>query len=221
MNADLPPAAVSHATKSAMLDALAARVSVCTACALAQTRTQTVFGEGNPESPLVLVGEGPGQQEDESGRPFVGRAGILLDECMLANGITRKHVYICNVVKCRACIIENGRARNRQPAPAEMAECYPWLSAQLEILKPLVVLSLGAPSAKTLIRSDFRMLQERGRWFDTCAFSRHVMAALHPAYVLRQGGAEFDRCRRTLIDDIAEARRKVIEAKRQPPLSLL
>ncbi|MCX6360864.1 MAG: uracil-DNA glycosylase [Armatimonadetes bacterium] len=207
-------------THAARLEALAVRVAGCTACPLAATRTQTVFGEGNPDAPLGIVGEGPGEQEDQTGRPFVGRAGMLLDECLLANGITRRHVYICNVLKCRACIIEGGRARNRPPAPEEMRACYPWLTEQLGILRPLVILSVGAPSAKTLIDPDIRMLQHRGQWRDGGAFCRHIMAVLHPAFILRHGGDEFQRFRQMLIDDIGSARRKVIEAKKQPQPTL-
>ena len=82
---------------------LAERASVCVACGLSRTRTHVVFGEGNPNAPLMLIGEGPGQNEDATGRPFVGRSGVLLDECLKENGITRKHVYLANVVRCRAC----------------------------------------------------------------------------------------------------------------------
>lgn len=207
-------------THADSLEALAARVAACTRCPLAATRTQTVFGEGNPDAPLVIVGEGPGEQEDQTGRPFVGRAGMLLDECLLANGITRRHVYICNVVKCRACIIEGRRARNRPPTPDEMAACYPWLTEQLGILRPLVILSVGAPSAKTLIDPAFQIMRQRGQWRDGGAHCRHIMAVLHPAFILRHGGEEFERLRQTLIDDIGSARRKVIEAKKQPQPAL-
>ena len=118
-------------TNEIKLTEIAERVAACTSCGLSQSRTQTVFGEGNPASPMVIVGEGPGQQEDLSGRPFVGKSGQLLDECLAANKINRKHVYICNVVRCRACDIENGRARNRPPTPEETASCRPWLAETL------------------------------------------------------------------------------------------
>ncbi|NLH98590.1 MAG: uracil-DNA glycosylase [Chthonomonadales bacterium] len=199
---------------------LAAEASTCTACPLADTRTNVVFGEGNPDAPLVFVGEGPGAQEDATGRPFVGRAGKLLDECLLENGMTRKHVYICNVVKCRACIIEGSSVQNRAPRPAEISACSPWLERQLAILRPIVIVCLGGPSASTLIHSGFRMLQERGKWFETSPFAPYIMAALHPAYILRQAGPAYTAARSSLVQDIASARLKVIEARKSPPKTL-
>lgn len=201
------------------IEELRARCMDCTRCALADTRKNVVFGEGNPESPLVIVGEGPGATEDATGRPFVGRAGALLDECLAACKISRKHVWICNVVKCRACIIENGRARNRPPAPDEISTCTYWLEQQIEIIQPLVILSLGAPSAKFIIKKDFKMTQERGIVYPT-KFARHAIAALHPAYILRQAGETFDGGKSLLVADIEAARRQVIEARKEPKTSL-
>jgi uracil-DNA glycosylase len=195
------------------------QVEVCERCELSRTRTNVVFGEGNPESPLVFVGEGPGANEDATGRPFVGRAGQLLDAVLLENSMTRKHVFICNVVKCRACIIEECRNRNRAPSPVEVNTCLPWLEAQLRIMKPLVIVCLGAVAAKQIIHSNFRMTQERGQWFES-KYCCHVTAALHPAYVLRQFGDGFAAARESLVADIGAARRKVIEAKKETRLTL-
>lgn len=192
----------------------------CTACHLSQTRTKVVFGEGNPKAPLVFVGEGPGQQEDATGRPFVGRAGALLDECLLECRLTRKHVYICNVVKCRACEIENGRARNRAPRPDEIEACFHWLDQQLRLIAPLVIICLGAPSANTLIHKNFRMLQERGTWFNSSLYARYIMATLHPAYILRQDAEGYASGRAQLIGDIESARKKVAAARKETPTTL-
>src|SRR5438445_5903745 len=125
-------------SKEERLGELAEAASVCTACDLASSRTKVVFGEGNPEAPLVFVGEGPGQNEDATGRPFVGRAGALLDECLRENSITRKHIYLCNVIRCRACVREAGRINNRPPTPLETAACAPWLEETIRIVQPLV-----------------------------------------------------------------------------------
>lgn len=201
------------------IDELGAKAINCQACELCETRTNVVFGEGNPETPLVLVGEGPGANEDATGRPFVGRAGQLLDQVLRENGITRKHIYICNVIKCRASITENGSVRNRPPKTSEVASCLPWLQQQLEIIKPVVILCLGAPAANVIIHKDFRMTKERGIWYSS-SYANYAMAALHPAYVLRQDGDTFGEARRSLVEDIASARQKVIEAKREPKLSL-
>lgn len=192
---------------------------ICSNCELCQTRTNVVFGEGNPDTPLVIIGEGPGANEDATGRPFVGRAGSLLDEVLKENGITRNHVYIANVVKCRACVTENGSTRNRPPRTNEMAACLPWLERQLEIIRPLVILCLGAPSANTIIHPNFKMTQERGQFFES-KYTKHAIAALHPAYVLRQHGEVFDQMRATLVADISAARKKVIEAKKEPKAEL-
>jgi DNA polymerase len=202
------------------LNLLGDQARSCTACALSQSRNKVVFGEGNPESPLVFVGEGPGQQEDASGRPFVGRAGALLDECLRECGMSRKHVYICNILKCRACLVENGRVQNRPPRIDEVDACSRWLDEQLRILNPLVIVCLGGPSANHLIHRNFRIMAERGQWFTTCRYSRYAIAALHPAFILRQEGPAYESSRRLLIDDIESARRKVIEAKKEPPVSL-
>ena len=193
--------------------------SECTRCGLANTRRNVVFGEGNPNSPLMIIGEGPGQNEDKTGRPFVGRAGALLDEALAACRISRQHVFICNVIKCRACITENGRNRNRPPAPLEIETCTPWLEKQIAIIRPLVILSLGAPSAKFIIKKDFKMTQERGNFYPS-KYAKYAIAALHPAYILRQMGETYDGGKSLLIADIEAARKKVIEAKSEPALSL-
>ncbi|GBC93607.1 hypothetical protein HRbin15_02107 [bacterium HR15] len=190
------------------------RAKVCIACHLAQTRTHVVFGEGNPRSPLVLVGEGPGEQEDLTGRPFVGRAGALLDRALREAGMGRQHVYICNIIKCRAFTIENGRARNRPPTADEIQACTPWLDAQLTIIRPLVIVCLGGPAASVIIHKNFRIMQERGQWF-TSRWAPAAIAALHPAYILRQAGPAFDRAYALLVEDLKAARAKVIELKQR------
>lgn len=190
----------------------------CVKCGLSTTRTNVVFGDGNPETPLVIVGEGPGQNEDATGKPFVGRAGMLLDEVLRENQLTRKYIYITNVIKCRACITENGRTRNRPPSTLEIQTCLPWLEQQLAIIQPLVILCLGAPSANNIIHKDFKMTQERGIFFES-KYAKYAVAALHPAYILRQAGQTFELARRQFSEDIAAARRKVIEAKKEARVS--
>ena len=201
------------------MDELRAEAMECRKCELYKTRTTVVFGEGNPVTPLVIIGEGPGATEDATGRPFVGRAGQLLDQALRENGITRKHVFICNVVKCRASVTENGSIRNRPPSTSEIQMCLPWLQKQLEIMQPLVILCLGAPSANQIIHKDFKMTKERGQFFET-TYAKYAIAALHPAYVLRQDAENFQAARASLVQDIAAARMKVIEAKKEPKLNL-
>ncbi len=196
-----------------LLAEVEARAKQCVACPLAHTRTNVVFGEGNPRAPLVLVGEGPGEQEDATGRPFVGRAGALLDKALREAGMARRHVYICNIVKCRAYVIENGRARNRPPTAEEIQACSTWLDAQLTIIKPLVIVCLGGPAASTLIHKNFKIMQDRGKWFSN-RYAPAVIAALHPAYILRQAGEAYEKAYRSLVDDLIAARERVKELRR-------
>lgn len=186
------------------LDVLADQARSCTDCPLAERRRNVVFGEGNPQSPLVLVGEGPGDTEDATGRPFVGRAGQLLDKALAENGLSREHVYICNTVKCRACDWSTGKPVNRAPTPEETEACRRWLVPQLEIITPKVILCVGAPSAKNLIKKDFRITQERGKYFP-CGFAKTAIATLHPAYILRQMNISGDGGYSLLVADIARA----------------
>lgn len=198
------PAPKSNPEIEARLAEIASAASVCVACPLAARRTKVVFGEGNPASPLVLVGEGPGETEDLTGRPFVGRAGQMLDRALIDNGLSREHVYICNTVKCRACDWEGGKARNRAPLPEEVKACRRWLEPQLAAIAPEVILCVGAPSAKNLIKPDFKITAERGRYFP-CAYARTALATLHPAYILRQSSATHDGGYSLLVADIGRA----------------
>lgn len=206
-------------SKAERLAEVAARASVCVACALSRTRSHVVFGEGDPEAPLLLIGEGPGQNEDATGRPFVGRSGMLLDECLRENSITRKHIYLTNVIRCRACALEAGRYRNRVPTAEEVEACSPWLRQTLDIIQPLVILCLGGPAASLVIHKNFKIMQDRGKWFAS-RYARYTIATLHPAFVLRQEGDAYETTRRTLVADIAAARQQVIEARREPSRTL-
>jgi DNA polymerase len=211
--------AVGQPGKTERLAVVAAQAAVCVACGLAKTRNRVVFGEGNPEAPLMLIGEGPGQNEDSTGRPFVGRAGVLLDACLKENGITRKHIYITNVVRCRPTLVEAGAVKNRPPTPEEVRACSNWLEQTIEIIQPLVILCLGAPAANAIIHKGFKMTQHRSQWFES-KYVRYAMASWHPAYILRQEGEAYEAARRALVNDIAAARQKVIEAKREPKMTL-
>lgn len=215
----IPVAAVatvaSAEEKAARLAEVRTQALPCTRCDLSRTRTNVVFGEGNPNAPLVFVGEGPGENEDATGRPFVGRAGKLLDEVLRRNGMTRDHVYICNVVKCRAADMVSGRYQNRPPTPDEISSCQPWLEEQMRTIKPLVVVCVGGPAANTIIHKGFRITSERGKWFDNSGYAPWAMAVFHPAYILRLDGPSYGAALETLVEDIGKARQKVIEVKRQ------
>jgi len=195
---------------------LARQVSVCTKCDLALNRTNTVFGTGDPFSPLMLVGEGPGENEDATGLPFVGRAGKLLDDILGAVDLTRNDVYLTNTVKCRAAVEEGGRRKNRPPRAGEIRACNPYLQGQMEAVKPEIILCLGAPAAKTLIDKDFRITRDRGKWYEVNGVK--AMATFHPAYVLRQRGDDLQTAKRAVWRDIQEVYdeyRKAMERRSQ------
>lgn len=173
------------------LEALRERALSCQGCALAERRTNVVFGEGDASSPLMLIGEGPGEQEDLSGRPFVGRAGKLLDDALEAAGVGRARVYIANTVKCRAADWSSGKPVNRAPTDEEALACRQWLIPQIAAIRPFAILCVGAPSAKNLIKKDFKITRERGVFFP-CEFAKVALATLHPSYVLRQANVNKD-----------------------------
>jgi DNA polymerase len=179
---------------------LARQVSVCTRCDLALNRTNTVFGTGDPYSPLMLVGEGPGENEDATGLPFVGRAGKLLDDILAAVNLTRQDVYLTNTVKCRAAVEEGGRMKNRPPRAGEIRACNPYLQSQMEAVKPEIILCLGGPAAKTIIDKDFRITKDRGKWYEVDGMK--TMATFHPAYVLRQRGDDLQTAKRAVWKDV-------------------
>jgi DNA polymerase len=183
---------------------LRSRALVCTACPLSERRTNVVFGEGDPKSPLVLVGEGPGENEDKQGRPFIGRAGQLLDRALVDAGLTREMVYITNTVKCRAADWSTGKPVNRAPTELEAVTCREWLVPQLATIAPKVILCIGAPSAKNLIKKNFQITKERGKYFP-CEFAKTAIATLHPAYILRQANISGDGGYSLLVADIARA----------------
>lgn len=146
--------------------------------------TNLVWGEGDADSSLVLVGEAPGAQEDRLGRPFVGAAGQLLDQELQLAGIPRDGVYITNIVKCRPTVYVEGRKTNRSPTAREVATWRDVLMRELEIISPAVILCLGAVAASVLIHPGFAMKAERGQWFDG-PLGMRVMATFHPAFLLR------------------------------------
>ena len=184
------------------LEELARQVSVCTKCDLSLSRTNTVFGTGDPHSPLMLVGEGPGENEDATGLPFVGRAGKLLDDILAAVELTRQDVYITNLVKCRPTVEEGGRTRNRQPKTGEINACNPYLQAQIDAVKPQIILCLGSPAAKNLIDKNFKITRDRGKWYDRETYK--TMATFHPAYILRQSGEDLQNTKRLVWKDVQD-----------------
>jgi uracil-DNA glycosylase len=169
--------------KIASLNAIRERVRACTKCAhLACSRTQTVFGVGNPDADLMFIGEAPGMDEDQQGEPFVGRAGQLLTKILKAMNFTREDVYIANILKCRPNT-PPGSFGNRPPTPTEMQTCRPYLVEQIEIIQPSVLVALGAVAVDGLLGMRRTMRELRGRWHTYNGIP--LMITYHPAYLLR------------------------------------
>src|SRR6185369_7115839 len=164
----------------------------CRACPLWKTGTQTVFGEGSLHAKVILVGEQPGNDEDLAGKPFVGPAGKLLDKALVEAGIKRDEVYVTNVVKHFKWEPKGKRRIHKKPSGKEIAACRPWLEAELEVLKPKVLVCLGATAAQALLGKDFKVSKRRGEFVDS-ELAEHVIATVHPSSILR---AQDDKTRR-------------------------
>ena len=156
----------------------------CTACDLYKCGTQTVFGEGRGQARAMLVGEQPGDSEDKAGRPFVGPAGKLLDKALLAAGIDRKLVYVTNVVKHFKWVPRGKRRLHEKPNAREIAACRPWLEAELTVVKPELLVCLGATAAQALLGKSFRVMQMRGEILKH-ELAQAIMATVHPSSILR------------------------------------
>ena len=170
------PAMRDRAADVAALEALAVAASTCRRCGLCETRTTVVFSSGDRRARLMLVGEGPGAEEDKQGLPFVGRAGELLNKILEAIGLPREAVYVANVVKCRP-------PGNREPLPDEVASCRAYLEAQIDLVQPDLLVALGRVSAQTLLGNDSSLTRMRGEWHEVRGIPLRV--TYHPAALLR------------------------------------
>jgi DNA polymerase len=165
----------------------------CTRCQLASGRTTVVFGEGDPNADLMIIGEGPGRDEDLQGRPFVGRSGQLLDRLLLEElGFQRSQVFVTNTVKCRP-------PGNRDPLPEEIASCRPWLDAQIELIKPKVLLTLGNFATKLLLGTNAGIRSVRGKVYPGGPGGALIVPTFHPAAALRGGGEVVAQMRADLV----------------------
>ena len=161
-------------------------IGECQKCSLCQTRKHTVVGKGNPAAKLMFVGEAPGEQEDLQGLPFVGAAGKLLDQYLIACDISMEDVYICNILKCRP-------PHNRDPLPEEEDACMEHLRNQVRLIRPKIIVCLGRIAAKRMIDADFRITANHGRWYEKGAF--RMMAVYHPSALLRDPAKREDMLR--------------------------
>jgi len=185
--------------KEELLEEIRQEVERCTLCPLAKSRTQTVFGEGNPDALIMFIGEAPGEDEDRSGRPFVGKAGQLLTKILLSVGIQREEVYIANMVKCRP-------PGNRTPTLEEVEACFPYLEAQIAIVNPSVIVTLGSVSTGYLLGTKEPMSKLRGQWFDWRGGKR-IFPMFHPSFLLRHESRAPGSPKYLTWQDIQEVRR--------------
>jgi DNA polymerase len=195
---DLPPSPpLSREARIARMDweELTAEARQCQACGLCATRTQVVFGVGNRQAEWLVIGEGPGADEDQQGEPFVGRAGKLLNPMLLAIGLRREQAYITNIVRCRP-------PENREPAPEEAAKCRPFLERQIELIQPRIILAVGRIAAQNLLNTDTPIGKLRGQAHRFGPARIPVVVTYHPAYLLRS-----PREKRKAWDDLRLARR--------------
>ncbi len=183
------PSAAPLLPASRTLDALRDAAAGCQACHLWQVGTQTVFGEGREEAKVMLVGEQPGDHEDVEGKPFVGPAGALLDRGLEAAGIDRSEAYVTNVVKHFKWKAAGKRRLHQKPNAEEIGACKPWLMAEIEVVRPQVVVCLGATAAQALLGRSFRVTQQHGQWADW-PHEPKITATVHPSSILRAPDAE-------------------------------
>ena len=185
-------------------EALRQQCMNCRACALAQTRTNVVFGVGTPEAEVLIIGEAPGANEDAQGKPFVGRAGRLLDDMLAMIGLDRSRIYITNSVKCRP-------PQNRDPLNTEKEACRGYLRRQVELMRPKIIVCLGRISAMEIIKEDFKITQEHGQFFERGGIQ--MMALYHPAALLRD-----PRKKPETFEDLKRLQQKIREICDHTPL---
>jgi DNA polymerase len=187
------------------LEQLREEAANCRACPLWQTGTQTVFGEGPEDAPLMFVGEQPGDQEDKEGRPFVGPAGRIFDNALEEAGIDRAESYVTNAVKHFKWEARGKRRIHAKPTWSETMACRPWLEAEIEVVRPKVLVCLGATAAQSLLGKQFRVTKQRGEWIES-DWAEHVTATIHPSAILRQRD---DESRRTEMERFVADLKKV------------
>lgn len=202
--ADFLPARISLAS-------MRAAAQVCRGCDLYRNATQAVFGEGKKTAPLMLIGEQPGNDEDLAGHPFVGPAGRILDQGLAEAGIDRAAAYVTNTVKHFKWTPSGNRRLHVKPNAREVRACVPWLEQEIAVVKPRVIVCLGATAAQALLGSAFRITAQRGQVLSIAAAER-VMATVHPSSILRQRGSE-DRARemRAFVADLAKVAKLLAE----------
>ena len=198
--------------KSLSLPSLKTAAADCRACDLWKKGTQTVFGEGRRQAKLMFIGEQPGNEEDLTGKPFVGPAGRLFDEALAEAGIDRRQAYVTNVVKHFKWEPRGKRRIHKKPNSLEIAACHPWLEAEDALIKPEIIVALGATAAQTLLGSKFRVTKQRGEFLES-TLATYVMATVHPSSILRAPDDETRRLEyRRFVDDLKKLSQVISKA---------
>jgi DNA polymerase len=193
--------------------ALRRAAATCRGCDLYKNATQTVFGEGPRRSPLILLGEVPGDEEDKEGRPFVGPAGRLLDEALEEAGLSRDEVYITNAVKHFRWEPRGKRRLHKKPTARQIEACRPWLQAEILVTRPSAIVCLGATAAQSMLGRDFRLTKQRGKFFPS-EYGAWVTATYHPSAILRSPEREARRrMRGEFVDDLQQVVKRMRAAK--------
>lgn len=202
-----------------VMEQLRAQGLACTRCDLYASGTQVVWGEGDPQAQVMLIGQGPGEQEAKAGRPFVGPSGEVLNEALATVGIDRGRLWITNTIKHWATAInERGTKVNRDPKAGEVQACRIWLDGELAIVQPKILVCIGAPAAKAVIDKKFKITQQRGQWF-AGPNGEDALATFHPSYLLRLravDAAAYDAAWALVLDDL----RAVVARAREHNLAL-
>ena len=192
----------------ASIDEVRAAEKGCVRCDLSTTRQQVVPGEGPATARLMIVGEGPSEADDSSGRPFSGPSGRVLAGWLAALGLRRDEVWLTNVVRCRPATVERGRLKNRPPTAREANACRIWLSNEIAFVRPEVILGLGGTAGKALVGKDFKITQQRGQWFEG-PNGIPTLIAFHPAYLLRLEEPALSQVQATVDADLAAVRARL------------
>jgi len=207
------PTAQAYLPDRITLPALREAAAGCRGCPLYKLGTQTVFGEGSRKSHVMMIGEQPGDQEDKAGQPFVGPAGRILDDALQEVGIDRGDVYVTNAVKHFKWEPRGTRRIHSKPNAREIGACKPWLMAELQVVKPQMVVCLGATAAQALMGKDFRITKSRGEVFRDTEYAPWVMATAHPSSILRTPSEDREAAYRAFVEDLRVAAHQLASAK--------
>ena len=201
-SASAASSAVDYFPKQLSLPSLKAAAADCQACELWKKGTQTAFGEGRRQATLLFIGEQPGNEEDLTGKPFVGPAGRLFDDALEEAGIDRKNAYVTNVVKHFKWEPRGKRRIHKKPNAVEIKACRPWLEAEIDLVKPQIIVVLGATAAQALLGAQFRVTKQRGKFLES-TLAQYVMATVHPSSILRAPDDETRRLEyRQFVNDL-------------------